>query len=98
MPTNSAVGPYVHEVVPAVHREHAEDVMCPDRIPRGEAGLVEEPDDPRDHQNRADEQAVEPRGTRILHPSLLSQMIHSLGALVPNCDGALQVDHGEMTV
>ncbi len=53
-------GEDVDDVVPAVDREHAEDIVGLQRVPGVEAGVVEEPDDPRHDQRAADKGGVEP--------------------------------------
>ena len=50
----------VDEVVPAVDGEDAEHLVGDDLVADGEAGLVEEADDPGDHEDAANQQAVEP--------------------------------------
>jgi hypothetical protein len=51
----------VHDVVPAVDVEDAEDAVA-HRLVFRERRLVEEPDDPGDHEDRTEQAGVEPGG------------------------------------
>ena len=61
----------VEEVVPAVDVEDPEHGVGPDVVAGLEAGLVEESDDPCDHQRAAHERCVQPGWARISHAATI---------------------------
>ena len=72
-------GDQVGDVVPAVGREDAEDVVGDEPRAGAEVGLVEEAGDPADDERRADQQDEEAGGARwlgcVVHPGISSRSV-----------------------